>query len=64
MNQLQKSIARKVTQFGYGRYVAITKLIPKSWEYVKLTVEKQTAHSVYLKIEKLNVHAEKDEEEA
>lgn len=44
---------RKVRQEGNSRVVSLTKLIPKTWKYVRLTTRKTSETRIILCIEKL-----------
>lgn len=46
---------RKVRQVGYTRYVALGKLIPEGWTYVRLTPLNQTPTTIEVLIERLEL---------
>ena len=49
----RQSYDRKVRHVGYTSYVALGKVIPNNWEYVRLTPLNRTPNSVEVLIEKL-----------
>jgi len=44
---------RKVIMQGQTRYIALGKVIPETWSYVRITLVKRTDASVEILIEKL-----------
>jgi hypothetical protein len=44
---------RKITSQGYSKQVSLSKLVPKTWTYVRLQVLEQTDKTVTLLITKL-----------
>jgi hypothetical protein len=44
---------RKIRPAGYTRYVALGKVLPEDWEYVRLTVINKTPNTIELLIQKL-----------
>lgn len=44
---------RKVLNYGSSRTVAMGKIIPKGWPYVRLTIIKQEGDKITVTIEKL-----------
>jgi hypothetical protein len=49
----QPTFNRKVFKHGHGRSLSVTKLLPTTWEYVKITVVRADQNEVVLKIKKL-----------
>ena len=49
----RQSYDRKVRHVGYTSYVALGKVIPNDWQYVRLTPLNRSPNSVELLIEKL-----------
>lgn len=44
---------RKVTPYGHSHTVALGKIIPKNWQYVRLTVLYEDESTIQLEIHKL-----------
>ena len=49
----RQSYDRKVRNVGYTRYIAMGKIVPEGWQYVRLTPLNRTTESVEVLIEKL-----------
>ena len=49
---------RKVLNYGSSRTVAMGKIIPKEWPYVRMTIIKQEANMLTVTIEKLYLGVE------
>ena len=49
----RQSYDRKVRNVGYTRYIAMGKIVPEGWQYVRLTPLNRTTNSVEILIEKL-----------
>lgn len=44
---------RKILQYGESRCVALTKVIPKNWEYARITLHGSGPNSIVIQLERL-----------
>ena len=48
-----KSYDRRINKMGYGRMLAVSKVVPKNWEFVRISKIEETENSVTVLIQKL-----------
>ena len=53
VKETSKFYDRHIFKMGYGRNLAISKVIPKNWEYVRISKIAETENSVTVLIQKL-----------
>ena len=46
---------RKIVQYGYGRTIALGKVLPKDWQYVRVTINNKDDCTITLTLTKLKV---------